>query len=165
MAEVIDICFIDNNPEQYKSMLDIFQSYFGKSIDACSTEIMDNWEYSNLKVISEKDLMKYVNTKIVRLVLTCGEDHIVITIEKMHECYQIDGCYNPRNEIEEEEYRAFLKWALEKLKSNNAAICAIGRETLIHYSTDLNEMRDTSHGVDAWIVRGEVCGLVYEGII
>lgn len=47
MAEVIDICFIDKNPEQYKSMLDIFQSYFGKSIDACSAEIMDNWEYSN----------------------------------------------------------------------------------------------------------------------
>lgn len=51
--------------------------------------------------------MKYVDTKIVRVVLTCGDDHIVITIEKMDECYQIDGCYNSRNEIEEEEYHTF----------------------------------------------------------
>lgn len=160
MGELVEISLFSYKNNIAEKAMRFMKDLFKIKDEIQNIEVMDNWFYENkfnLNTLYETE--KYIDSKIITITKSSLDKQIGVIIEKLSDYYCYNFWFNTRQELLINEYRniydKFINYILDELK-NDILICALGREAVMDYDVNFDEMIREAYNVDIWIIKNSL---------
>ena len=154
MGEVIDIMLVSKDENLFDKVLNYVLLYSKEESKQMTLEVMDNWEYENVKQIETYEMLKtYIGNKIVSVTKKDTEAQVGIIVEQKYDYLQYNLWMNFLYKISYKEIvNEFLTDLYEANIIDKIHIGAIGKEIMFNYDEEKKLTISNSHNVDVWII-------------